>query len=138
MRKSIMRTRLLFVLFAAALAVTAGSAWAGPVPSNSKAAGPDLKAMELGNGLDQNTGELQFTNDELVFTSSEGQAESLSLQYANLRKVEFKAPRLLKIETKNGEHKEFTTVGAEKFDSNTVAYLKDHVGSRVEFKSYIR
>jgi hypothetical protein len=138
MRNLVKSNRLLPLLFAATVTLFAGYALAGPAPTNKAANGPELKVVELGNGYQQNTGELQFENNKLVFTSTEGKTDSLSLDYGNLKKVEFKHARLLKIETENGQHEEFTPFGAAKFDPTTVAYLKNHVGSSVEFKSHIK
>jgi hypothetical protein len=138
MKDFVNRNHLFFLLFALTVALAASDSWAVPVPADNAAAGPEFKAMELGGGYEQNTGDLQFMNDKLLFTSSKGKADSLSLEYASLRKVEFKAPRLLKIETANGEEREFTTIGAERFDSKTVAYLRDHLASTVGLKSHIK
>lgn len=138
MRDLLKRNHLLALSFVVSVVLAASSSWAAPVSTNKAAAGPDLKVMELGGGYHQNTGDLQFMNNKLVFTSEEGKADSLSLEYGDLKTVEFKNPRLLKIETANGEHKAFATVGAEKFDSNTLAFLKDHLGSSVELKSHIQ
>ncbi len=138
MRNLVKSNRLLPLLFAVTVTLFAGYALAGPAPTNKAASGPELKVVELGGHYQQNTGELQFMNDKLIFTSSQGKADSMSLNYGNLKKVEFKHARLLKIETENGQHEEFTPVGAAKFDSSTVAYLKNHMGSSVDFKSHIK
>lgn len=78
-------------------------------------------------------GTLTFGTEQVVF-QPKGEQNSHTWNYADLKRIEIRHARLIKIELKNGRDFRFTPVGAQAFDQSLAEYLRNHAGPSVQIR----
>ncbi|GAB4241707.1 MAG: hypothetical protein Kow00109_17220 [Acidobacteriota bacterium] len=118
-----------FLLTWTAPLLAASDETAGATQSNG------WQVLLLGENGEYVRGTLQFSSDGIVFKPEDPQGSEQKWTYDELRQIQLKHPRLLRIETRRGDKVKLSPFGERLFDDSFAKILRENVPSDVRIRT---
>lgn len=93
------------------------------------------QVLLLGKNGEYVRGTLQFSSDGIVFKPEDPQGTEQKWTYDELRQIQLKHPRLLRLETRHGDKVKLSPFGENLFDDSFAKLLRENVPSDVRIRT---